>query len=265
MSVVQLIKAFLVPGSSEFLVITLLVGVALLYRPATAAWGRRWLLVLSITYLLLSMPVVTAWLEERLAGTAARISTPAEARGARTVVLLGNGAVSIGPGAAALHLPSTQTGHNLVEAVRLYTLLGRPRIIASGGIPPGGGNDRSEAEILRDYLLRFGVAEADIVVERDSITTYTQAVNVSRLIDRTAPIVLVTMPGHMPRARKLFEAQHVTVIPSAASLYMLRRDPPMQRLLPSRYALRASELAMYERLAWVNSWMSGQFTPQPAR
>jgi uncharacterized SAM-binding protein YcdF (DUF218 family) len=128
-------------------------------------------------------------------------------------------------------------------------------------MPPRAANERPEADVMREYLLRLGVADGDIVLERHSITTYTQALNVAPMLDRTSPVVLVTMPSHMPRASALFEAQHVKVIPSASSLYLLRQDPPPERVLPSRYALRASEIALYEGLAWVNSWMSGQFRP----
>lgn len=262
MSIAQLVKAYLVPGSPEFLLLALTAGVVLLWLPALDRWGRRWLTAVAVGYLLLGLPPGAAWLQDRLVGEPPRVAAGDEARGADTIVLLGNGALSAGDSGRALHLPSLETAYNVLEAVRLHDVLGGARIVASGGGAPGSTHTQTEAEVMRDLLVRLGVAPGAIVLERESSTTHTQAVNVARLVDRSRPVVLVTVARHMPRARALFEAQGVQVIPSASAFDLRRRGWIWRWWLPSRHALRMSEMLVYERLARVNGWFRGQFQPR---
>ncbi|HEX7086740.1 MAG TPA: YdcF family protein [Vicinamibacterales bacterium] len=259
MSIAQLVKAFFLPGSPELLLLALVGGVGLLYVPALARWGRRWLTVFALGYVVMSLPQCAGWLLDLAVGTPPHVQDASDAAGVRTVVLLGNGAVSADDGERSLNMPSVETAYNVLEAVRLYRVLGAPRIIASGGGAPGSTHTRSEAATMRDLLIDLGVSPDAIVLERDSRTTYEQAVNVARMVDRSQPIVLVTVPRHMPRSRALFEAQGLRVIPSASMHDRQRRAWFWRWWLPSRHAMRVSEMLVYERLARVNGWLTGQY------
>ncbi len=259
MSIAQLIKAFFVPGSPEFLVLALLAGVALLHTPTLERWGRRWLTMVALGYVVMSVPQTTAWLLDLVVGTPPRVHDAADAAGARTVVLLGNGAHAADDGKQWLHFPSVETAYNTLEAARLYHVLGSPRIIASGGGVPGHMYKRTEAGVMRELLIDLGVPAGAIVLEPHSRTTYRQAVNIARMVDRSQPIVLVTVPRHMPRSRALFEAQGMRVIPSASMYDLERRAWYWRWWLPSRHAMRMSEMLVYERLARVNAWLAGQY------
>jgi len=225
-------------------------------------WGRRWLTLVALVYAVMSVPQGTAWLQDLSVGTPPRVRSVEQADGARTVVLLGNGAHRADDGRRSLQFPSVETAYNVLEAARVHRVLGSPRIIASGGDPFGSRN--SEAAVMRDLLIDLGVPADAIVLEPDSRTTHEQAVNIARMVDRSHPIVLVTVSRHMPRARALFEAQGLRVIPSA-SAYDLQQSPGYWRWwLPSRLALRMSEMLVYERLARVNAWLRGHYRPAAA-
>jgi uncharacterized SAM-binding protein YcdF (DUF218 family) len=264
MSIAQLVKAYLVPGSPEFLLLALAGGVALLWLPALDRWGRRWLTLVAAGYMLMGLPQGAAWLHDRLVGDPPRVLTAAAAQGADTIVLLGNGALSAADASRTLHLPSLETAYNVLEAARLHDVLGGARIIASGGGAPGSTHTRTEAAVMRDLLVRLDVAPGAIVLEAESSTTHTQAVNVARMVDRSRPVVLVTVARHMPRARALFEAQGVPVIPSASGFDLQRRGWIWRWWVPSRHAMRISEMLVYERLARVNGWLRGQYDPADA-
>ena len=246
---VSLVKSYLIPGSTSFLVVGIGIALLLLSAGRTLAWGRRWLAVLFALYVALSLPLVSGFLHRALAGVGP-ITEAREARDAATIVLLGNGVVSLGPEASAIHLPGLNTALNVSEAARLYRLLGRRRIIASGGIPPAGAGKRAESEVMRDYLSRLGVAAGDIALESASTNTTEQAERVAALLPKGARVLLVTTPAHMPRAAALFRTRGLDVVAAVSDSLPDMPSTWAGDLVPNRYALRSSETAFYELLAY---------------
>ena len=247
---VSLAKSYLVPGSPWFLIAGVGVALLLLSSQRTLGWGRRWLAVLFALYVALSMPLVSGWLHRSLAGVGP-ITDVSQARDASTIVLLGNGVVTVGPAATAIHLPGVGTALNVSEAARLYRLLGRRHIVASGGMPPGGAGKRPESEVMRDYLARLGVAGEDIELESASTNTTQQADRVTALLPRGARVLLVTVPAHMPRAAALFRSRGLDVVPAVSGSIPDGERTWAEGLVPDRYALRASEIAVYEFMAYA--------------
>lgn len=77
------------------------------------------------------------------------------------------------------------------------------RVIVSGGNPEH--HAATEADTYAPYLLRAGVASADLVLENASLTTWENARNVTRLLESQPggtheDMLLVTSAYHMPRA-----------------------------------------------------------------
>jgi uncharacterized SAM-binding protein YcdF (DUF218 family) len=254
---VSLIKHYLVPGSPWFLIVGIGMALLLLAGERTRALGRRWLAILFVLYVALSMPLVSSWLLKSLAGTGPLVADAGQARDTSPIVLLGNGVVSVGPAATAIHLPAVNTALNVSEAARLYRLLGRRRIIASGGMPPGGAGKRPESEVMRDYLAQLGVAGEDVALESTSINTTEQAAHVAALLPKGARVLLVTSPAHMPRSVALFRRHGLDVVPAVSDSLPDSTRTWMQALVPNRFALRASETAAYEFGAYVLYWLKG--------
>src|SRR4051794_15641825 len=164
----DLVKALLVPGSMPFLVLGVFLGVVLLYGARTQVWGRRGLVALLLLYAALGMPVVSDALQRERYPSIASVATVAEARGARTVVVLGNGALTYTDGISQLPALTRRTAFNVMEGVRLYHLLGQPRLILTGGIVNPEIQKQSEAELMAEAMERLGIPHDAMALEGSS-------------------------------------------------------------------------------------------------
>jgi uncharacterized SAM-binding protein YcdF (DUF218 family) len=185
----------------------------------------------------------------------------ANARGARTVIVLGNGAVTYTDGESQLPALTRRTSFNVMEGARLYRLLGAPRLILTGGIVNPEVQKQSEAEQMAEAMRKLGVPADALALESNSRNTYEQSVRVAAMVPAGSTVVLVTTPIHMPRTRQLFEARGLRVIPSPSRIdYSPAPSSPALRFIPNASSLRASELAFYEYLAIVNGRARGWLT-----
>ncbi|MEE9513573.1 MAG: hypothetical protein V3V46_05805, partial [Anaerolineales bacterium] len=97
--IAEFFKEMLIPGSTMFLMIGLIIGVTLLFIGwKTEKWGKRWLLFLSILYLLLSIPFTASLLERGLSVGYEPISSTTEVAGVDAIVILGGGGASFRAG-----------------------------------------------------------------------------------------------------------------------------------------------------------------------
>lgn len=99
--------------------------------------------------------------------------------------------------------PSPVLRDRLARAAELYHEGVAARIICSGGV---GKNPPSEAEVCKQFLLRAGVPEEDIIIEPDSTSTSEQAKRIKTICEREGfnSIALVTSFFHEKRAIQLF-------------------------------------------------------------
>jgi uncharacterized SAM-binding protein YcdF (DUF218 family) len=257
----DIVKALLVPGSMSFLMLALLVGLLLLYARPSQAWGRRWLLLVFLFYCGLGMPVVSDALQRERTPFPAGLSKASDARGARTVVVLGNGALTYTDGESQLPALTRRTAFNVMEGARLYKLLGAPRVILTGGIVNPEVQKQSEAEQMADAMRRLGVPQEALALETHSRNTFEQSMRVAAMVPPGSTVVVVTTPIHMGRTRQLFEARGLRVVPSPCRIdYGPERSSAASRFVPNASSLRASELALYEYLAMLNGWTRGWLT-----
>ena len=252
------VKYSFVPGSISFLLAGLFCGVALLYVPRLRGIARAWLTVMALAYVALATPAAAVLLERGLGPAPRTLDRPADAQGATAIVVLGAGAVTWGEGDLVVHQLSRRSVVNVLEAVRIYRLLGGPPIIASGGIVSGLRLQRSEADVMTDALVGLGIPRERITIDRASTTTYEQAVNVAPLVKGHRRFVLVTTPVHLRRAMALFEARGLHPVAGPSDLGALHEDSWMPgAFVPSTAGLRASEIAIYEHLALGNARARG--------
>ena len=132
---------------------------------------------------------------------------------ADAIVLLGGDTFPASP-----PQPIVQPGQRAFYAATLYRQEKAPRILVSGGSIPWqtGGDPTTPAEQMGEVLTLLGVPA-------DAITLETKSRNTAENARFSAPIledwgvervILVTSAMHMPRAKALFEAQGVEVIPA---------------------------------------------------
>jgi len=109
-----------------------------------------------------------------------------------------------------------------------------PVIITTGG--SGGDPHFTEGGVARDYLVQQGVAEAKILSETRSETTYNTVSAVAQMLkQRQARTCLVVSDGfHLYRIKLMFRALGITAYGSPAPNSPIEEDPTLRTL----YSLR---------------------------
>jgi uncharacterized SAM-binding protein YcdF (DUF218 family) len=252
--VAAIVKRFFIPGSMTFLIVGFAVGVGLLnFGGRPLQWGRVWLTSLLGLYWLLSLPVTAHALIQHLRHRYGTIATGQDTASARILVVVGNGAVHYRAGDLRIDQLTRRSAFCVFEAARLYRLIDPAWLVATGGDAETDEHAKTEAELIRDELVRFQVPANRILLESTSRTTEEQVKNVARLLEHhalDAPILVVTTGAHMPRVMKMFDNQRIKAIASVTP--ELRYDDERtawRRWYPSAAALRGSESAIYEYLA----------------
>jgi uncharacterized SAM-binding protein YcdF (DUF218 family) len=142
----------------------------------------------------------------------------------------------------------------LVHAAALYKQAKAPRILVSGGAPQGA---RSEAELMEQVLEVMGVPERAILRESESRDTRENALFSAIILKgKNMPrILLVTSAFHMRRARAVFEAEGLDVVPAPTDYQRLVSAPPVPRWLPTVQDLARSTMAIREYAGyWIYRW-----------
>ena len=150
--------------------------------------------------------------------------------------------------------------YRCLHAVRLYHQ-GEPcPIVVSGGNVDPDTPGPALAEVMRDFLLEQGVAEADLLMEDQSRNTYENAAKTSPLLRRRGidKIVLVTDATHLLRAPRCFRAQGFEVAPSGCRYRATRFEWSLFEFLPSPYAAQHIQRALHEWLGMTWYWLSGK-------
>lgn len=224
-----------------------LLGLAALKRRRRWAFGMA--LAGGFLLFLQSLPLVGTALMGTLEARAGAWSP--DTAGAQAIVVLGSGLIRPvaefgGETATDRTLIRIRRGAQLARATHLPVLV-------SGGHPLHA--EQSEAAVMANILEHeLGVAvrwQEDV-----SLDTAGNARESARLLgqDGVRRILLVTQAFHMPRARLLFEAQGLQVIPAPAH-FLARNGGGFEAssLLPTASALHNSYYALHEWLgiAWA--------------
>jgi len=257
--ILNLFKQTLHPASALTILLLLATGTLLLYVGG-GRWGRRWLTAVVLAYWFMATPACASWFVRPLVRGYGPLQSAAAAKGAAVIVLLSGGTLTYVVSGRSVTTLSDQSAFRALEAARLYRLLGRATIIASGGMPLPESQTEPEDVALRDALIRLGVAASDIVLESESNTTYEQAVRIKPMltamhVDR---FVLVSSPEHMRRSLAVFEAQGLHPIPSVSA-----RSSDFDRanaFVPARHALSESDAALYQYGALLYYWAHGRLS-----
>ena len=183
----------------------------------------RWLLASALLFgYLLATPLVSDALMRAVMVDTAQ---PAGVR-PQAIVVLGGGRVLAldGAGKVIEAYPSPYTLERMLTGARLQKQTGLP-LLVSGGSPDGRG--WPEGGVMRDFMVRdFGVPVR--WVEDASRNTVENAAFSAALLQAAGvrTVYLVTHDFHMRRARLLFEAQGIRVVPFHAQQPLLAQAPP---------------------------------------
>lgn len=238
------------------LTFTLVIMLAAWFVAKRQPHGRRVTTALLLALLIVVCHPFTAWWLMR---TLERPFYPPGAvpRDVAAIVVLSGGVRKLPDGRFGL---ADDTTMRTLHAAELYRAIGHRTVVVTGGAAGTRPGWPPVAPLMRDLLVRLGVAERDIVVEDRSRSTYENAVNTAKILaplGRTR-IALVTEAHHLRRSVMVFQAQGLDVVPAGCS-YTGSDSPELPTgLLPDAGAALKVQRAAHEwfGLAWY--WLRGR-------
>jgi uncharacterized SAM-binding protein YcdF (DUF218 family) len=129
-------------------------------------------------------------------------------------------------------------------------------IYPTGGAPLSNTSD-AEGDVMKRWLIWFGIPAAFIHVETAANTTWENAVLTRKLLVKQGEntLILVTSAWHMPRAVKCFQAQGLTVIPAPTD-YLTEDEPyDIRSFIPRWNVFADSGHALHEYLGLFYYWL----------
>ncbi len=148
----------------------------------------------------------------------------------------------------------SDTLHRCLHAAEVYHRGGPRTVLVSGGNVDPGSPGPSYAQLMGDLLIKLGVDASDLRIEPNSRSTYENAVECRKLLDRSGirKIILVTEATHMARASLCFRKQGIEVVPGACRHRATHFDLTILNFLPSPLAAVSCSDVFHEwlGLAW---------------
>ena len=139
-----------------------------------------------------------------------RILDPMEAPSRPTAIVLGAGLRRDGK-------PTTVLSDRVRTAVALYQAGKVNTLLMSGSISAG----RDEPAAMRALALELGVADEDILIDREGVRTFETCLRAAEIFGINQAVI-VTQRFHLPRALALCEAHDVDAIGVSADLRTYR-------------------------------------------
>ena len=138
------------------------------------------------------------------------------------------------------------------KGIELYNSFKSDKIVFTGGKSLFNKTAVSEGSVLKNYAVKYGVLEEDIIVTKEVLNTYDESLAVSEVLGENKTVILVTSAFHMNRAKLLFEKQGIKIIPYKvdfkcsinSKLYFID-------FIPSSDALKTTEIALREVLGRI--------------
>lgn len=204
----QFIKALLLPPMPWLL---MLLAVLIFWR---RGWARKLLLCTFLLVLALHSGLLNYALRYPLESRYRPLIDPKTAGSYDAIVVLTAGSV---PARGLIPFPSVNEHmfRRLDEAWRLYRLEPKPIIVSGGHVDPFTPA-KDENAIAREFLIRWGVPESDVIGEEKSRDTFENALETRKLLKKYGwkRYLLVTSAIHMPRSMLVFSNRVPEPIPA---------------------------------------------------
>ena len=120
-------------------------------------------------------------------------------------------------------------------------------ILTKGQVPWSLGIP--EGEYLKEFAIKFGVPKESILLTDNVQNTNQEAKSVKKLLNSNdAKVILITSAFHMPRAKKVFEASNIKVIPFAVDFINSHQKLTFMSFIPSAGALSNTSFFVREMI-----------------
>jgi uncharacterized SAM-binding protein YcdF (DUF218 family) len=218
-------------------------------------WARKLLLTAICLVVVLHSGIAGYVLRYPLESRYAPLIDPNKAGSYDAIVVL-NGD-SIPPG-GLIPFPSIDQAmfRRLEEAWRLYRLNPKPIIVSGGHVNPFTPS-MNENQIAREYLVRWGVLQHDVLAEDRSRDTFESAIEVEKILrqKKWKRYLLVTSAAHMPRSMLAFAARAPEPIPAPGDFSLRQFELTPLHVFPSEAAGQNISSSLHEYIGLVNySW-----------
>ena len=121
------------------------------------------------------------------------------------------------------------------------------KLVFTGGKMPWDKVQKTEGEVLKEYAIKTGIPQENILITKDVENTADEAKVVKQLIGSQKKIILVTSAFHMYRARRLFEKQGFNVVPYKLDFKINRNKKiTILNFLPGAVNLKDTEIGIRE-------------------
>ena len=142
----------------------------------------------------------------------------------------------------------------VLQAIRLYEAGLIKKILVTGGNVPWRPDIVPEAELIRTFLISWGVPTSDIKIAGESRNTYENALEIKEIWEKEPfdSALLITSAAHMPRAMAVFQKADLPVAAATTDIEALKGVPSTAlRWLPDASALSMTTVAVKE---WLGYW-----------
>ena len=106
-----------------------------------------------------------------------------------------------------------------------------------------------EGEYLKEFAIKFGVPKKSILLTDNVQNTDQEAKSVKKLLNSNdVKVILITSAFHMPRAKKVFEAANIKVIPFAVDFINSPQKLTFMSFVPSANGLNHTSFFVREMI-----------------
>jgi uncharacterized SAM-binding protein YcdF (DUF218 family) len=231
------------------------------------AWKYpRWTSIPIATALIVLLLGGNGWITNWLVQSLEWQNLPQNLPNADAIVILGGATRSAHPPRPMADV--TEQGDRIIYGLKLYQEGKAPIIIASGGRVEWRGGGQPESEDMQQLLELMGVPSNAIIQEPNSLNTYENAVNVSKILADKGikKILLVTSAMHIPRSLLIFKHQGIEAIAAPTDFLVSQQElaeinstteAVILNLLPDVNRMDKTTKAMKEYIGTFIYWLKG--------
>jgi len=224
------------------------VGIALALLAAAAVTKKRAPLYMALLLLIFSSNPLASNLLFRMVESFESRPLTASLSPADAIVVL-SGMLMSSPSADGGTVTEWDDPDRFFAGVELFKAGKAPLLVFTGGKLPWLPADPPEGNVLAPLAVQFGVPSDRVAVTPTVENTEDEAREVSRYLGVGKRIILVTSAFHMPRARHVFTAYGLDVVPFPVDFHSgATRSLTILDIVPTASSLWKSEIALRELL-----------------
>jgi uncharacterized SAM-binding protein YcdF (DUF218 family) len=152
------------------------------------------------------------------------------------------------------------TLYRCLRAAEIYRQGDPCPVLVSGGVVDADSNKPACAPLMRDFLVQLGVPASNVIVEDLSSTTWENAVQSHKLLEKRGitRVVLVTDAMHLFRAVRCYRKQGIEVVPCGCRYQATEFEADLAHFLPSAAGASGMQDAWHEWLGSAWYWLRGR-------